>query len=264
MQGTIFSCLAGLLLLAAPILVGCSGPTAEPTPQANPPATLSPSAELRTTSTLTSTMPIASAVASLTPGHASSITSTVTEEPSAPATEAVTATAAAVDVSGWVEHRLEEAGAHLSLPPDWTPMRLDLARYFARPTWVQSEIDPAAFALLIGIQGDVPYDLPGLTETQTYRLSENEPGPLTHEPITIGGHEGVAFWGFAHLCMDAFVPADGVVHAVTVSSYLCQGAGAGRHLKPEAKAMLDSIRFFPPNPPPPDGLPIEGLPQPGQ
>ena len=199
------------------------------------------------------------------PADVPSPTPTVTGEPPTPATEVVIATTAAVfNPSGWVEHRLEEAGAQVLLPPDWTPMRLNSAGYFACPMWVQSEIDPAAFALLIGIQGDVPYDLPGLTETQAYRLSENEPGPLTHEPITLAGHEGVAFWGFAYGCMQAFVPADGVVHTVTVSSYLCRGDEAHRQLKPEAKAMLDSIRFFPPNPPPPDGLPVGGLPQPGE
>lgn len=183
-----------------------------------------------------------------------------TEQPAAQPTAVVTATAV-FDTDGWVEHRLEEAGAQVSLPPDWTPMRFALAGYLARPNWVKSEIDPAAFALTIGIRGgDTPHDLPGLTETLSLQLSENEPGPLTHEPIILAGHEGVAFRGFAYACMKAFVPINGVIHEVTVSSYLCQGEGVDRQLKPEAQAMLESIRFFPPNPPPPDGLPIGGLP----
>lgn len=265
MKGSFSIRLVSPLVIAVLLLAGCNPrPMAEPTTQASDVATLTPTVAATITSTLTPTIiPIETVSTSVAPAGTPSPTPVETAEPSAPLTAVVTATTA-FDTEGWVEHRLEEAGAQVSLPPDWILMRLSLAGYFARPNWVQNQTDPAAFALLIGIQGDVPYDLPGLTETQAYRLGENEPGPLTHEPIRLAGYEGVAFWDFAYVCMEAFVPADGVVHAVTVTPYLCQGEGADRHLKPEAIAMLESIRFFPPNPPPPDGLPVGGLPTPDE
>lgn len=257
MQGPFSTRLVSVLLIAVSLLAACNAsPAAEPTTPTNAVTTVTPSVASTITSIATPTM-IIEATATL---DAPVDTPSTTEEPHAQPTAVVTATAV-FDTDGWVEHRLEEAGAQVSLPLDWTPLRFALTAYLARPNWVQNETDPAAFALTIGIRGgDTPYDLPGLTETLSVQLNENEPNPLTHEPIMLAGHEGVAFWGFSYLCMNAFVPVDGVIHEVTVSSYLCQGEGVDRQLKPEAQAMLESIRFFPPNPPPPDGLPVGGLP----
>jgi len=93
----------------------------------------------------------------------------------------------------------------------------------------------------------VPSDLPGLTATQARRLSENEPGQLTHELMILGGYHGVGFRGFSYLCMEIFVPVDSIVRTVIIASYLCEGTGTDRRLKSEATDMLNSIRFFLPN-----------------
>lgn len=202
---------------------------------------------------------MASATQSASPGIPSDMLSdsqAAVEEPFLMATKVFTTTPSAIDTTGWTEHHLSDVGTQLLLPADWTILLIDLVSYYARPAQVQSLIDPAAFALGVGIQLDASYDLAQLTETQAFSMAENEPGPLVHYPTSLGGYQGVKFLGFANLCMRIFVPAYDVVHVVSVSSYLCEGGPANRSLKPEAQAMLDSIRFFPADPPPPDGLPL--------
>lgn len=175
------------------------------------------------------------------------VTSTVTIEPTLTSKTAVSSTLSSpLDTSSWVSHRITDIGTELLLPPDWKILRGE-GFYFARPASVQSEIDPAAFALVLGYrQDDLPQAPPALTEIMTPRLNENEPNPLTHQPISLGGHAGVAFLGFQNLCMEIFVPADGVIQQVNVSSYFCAGEPGKRQLTPAGQAVLASIRFFPP------------------
>ncbi len=95
-------------------------------------------------------------------------------------------------------------------------------------------------------QDELPQALPALTEILAPRLGENEPHPLTNQPITVGGHAGVAFLGFQNLCMEIFVPADGVIHQINVVAYFCTGEPDKRYLTPAGQAVLASIHFFPP------------------
>jgi hypothetical protein len=177
----------------------------------------------------------------------STVTSRVTIEPTPTSKTTVSSTISSpVDTSSWVSHRITDIGVELLLPPGWKTLRGE-GFYFARPASVQSEIDSAAFALVLGYRrDDLPQALPALTEILAPRLGENEPNPLTTQPVTLGGHAGIAFLGFQNLCMEIFVPAEGIIHQVTVASYFCEGEPGKRYLTPEGQTVLDSIQFFPP------------------
>ncbi len=91
--------------------------------------------------------PTASATVAAT--NIPTITSTPVIEPAiTPITRTVSVSSTTISTTDWINHRLTDIGLELLLPAGWKVLRGE-GFYFARPASVQSEIDPAAFALVL-------------------------------------------------------------------------------------------------------------------
>ena len=169
----------------------------------------------------------------------------IIETPSPQPTPAPPTPIALSDVSStWIPHHFPELGIGLSMPEDWEIARVPGA-YFFEPAGTTNRAYTAH--LSVSGQGNVPTELPGMSEALIEQWQGLTRHPFYTTPIIVDGYEGLAFWNLSPIsCVYIYVPAFDFVHALTFYSTFCNEAGD--QLNEVGQKILESVELHPIDP----------------
>lgn len=242
-----------LLVTITAMLVGACTPTrTKESVAASPESSLAGSLARPTPSALRSVTPTTTAApdptpttdwARAAPATETAIFATLTADAQAPEAEyeevlpATPMTLAGI-TGEWAAYDLSEWGLALSLPAGWENSRMPGGMFFKPPSG-------GNFELTVGFQGNAPAELGALTDMLTDDWPSRTPLEFYSTPIMAGGVTSVAFWNTSpYVCADVYIPADGVVRAISFGASFCNEAHD--HLNEVGQKVLESVELYPP------------------